>query len=425
MKRLSPIDRRRVNALGRRREERRLRRLRALKSRATVAAGAVPFSRLLASFAPRRDLSRFLPRAQKGIRIPTVFSFIENPEETLKAIQNFAGELNARPASVVWVDQSGSKKIDLCAESVAGVLAEEARKRFGTRFNGVFPTDPEQQEIIRATGMPRYLGLVRGEAGGYEKFDLKRGRKSPARAHRSTEKEVTTGTIVEYLNRCLRHYEWELDSDTEDIFGEIVGEVIANAEDHSGTADWWIAGYLRQPLTHGDCHLVVFNFGETIYDSLRSLPPSSRLRSDIESRVERHTRAGLFQKSAWTPEDLWTVYALQEAVSRYNDQPNFLGHRGMGTVKMIEFFQSVAPSDPRMCVLSGRTHILFDGTYRMGYQHMSGGGRRRVIAFNRENNLDLAPDPRYVRHLKRGFPGTLISLSFNFDKSHLDQIGRR
>jgi hypothetical protein len=62
-----------------------------------------------------------------------------------------------------------------------------------------------------------------------------------------------------------------------------------------------------------------------------------------------------------------------------------------------------------MAILSGKTHILFDGTYQMA-PDASG---RNVIAFNAQNDLSSKPDPKYVRNLGGdGFPGTVISIRF-------------
>ena len=62
-----------------------------------------------------------------------------------------------------------------------------------------------------------------------------------------------------------------------------------------------------------------------------------------------------------------------------------------------------------MAMLSGDTHILFDGTYRMGPDSTG----RDVLAFNQSNSLAEPPDSNYVRHLQGvRFPGTVVSIRF-------------
>ena len=74
---------------------------------------------------------------------------------------------------------------------------------------------------------------------------------------------------------------------------------------------------------------------------------------------------------------------------------------------MIDFFlklgrQAKDFEKPKMILLSGSTHILFDGKYRLQAQEFS-GGNRQVIAFNKDNDLQQRPDSDYVRSLKGFF----------------------
>jgi hypothetical protein len=225
------------------------------------------------------------------------------------------------------------------------------------------------------------------------------------------------------VNDCLARYGFTLGPEIAGYLSSLVGEVIGNAEDHSSRGEWWMAAYLHQgsDVDYGDCHLTIFNLGKTLSETLQQLPADSLLRRNINSLVETHTKFHFFGPS-WTEENLWTLYALQEGVSRYNIEVDSLGYRGIGTVDMIEFFQRLGQSEktqPRMCVVSGKTHINFDNRYTMRPQKTQSGETRRIIAFNKENDLERPPETGYVAGLHRFFPGTLISLRFYLDKKHL------
>lgn len=120
------------------------------------------------------------------------------------------------------------------------------------------------------------------------------------------------------------------------------------------------------------------------------------------------------------------MYALQGGVSRKNAGKDHVGDYGQGTADLIEFFQELgqtagAEAVPKMCVLSGHTIVQFDGRYCM--QRVENElGVWRIIAFNKENSLDLPPDPESVRHLPSYFPGTLISMRFYLDPEYLHAI---
>ena len=74
-----------------------------------------------------------------------------------------------------------------------------------------------------------------------------------------------------------------------------------------------------------------------------------------------------------------------------------------------------------MTIISGNTHIMFDGTYNLS-EKKTKNGNIQVIAFNKENDLRKRPDPNYVKLLKNRFPGVIISLEFYLDKMYLDKL---
>jgi len=315
------------------------------------------------------------------------------------------------------------------AESVMSVLAMEAR-RFGIHINGYFPKSPEQKDIVRAAGIPRALGFVADLPEGFKELSLFQGRRTPRPGAASTAKELVITKSVEYLNECFGQFDHEFTADGADLYGSLLGETIGNAEDHSGREEWWMSGYLRMvpEQEYGECHITIFNFGDTIFQSLQKLPSASLLRRHIEDLVDHHRKGRLFVRSRWTAESLWTVYALQGGVSRFNAGVEELGHRGNGTVKMINFFldlgqSQAAPTPPRMSILSGSTQITFDGTYELQAEHTPDGQQQPVIAFNAANDLRRPPDSKYVRRIKDFFPGTLVNMRFYLDRKHLDQVG--
>jgi hypothetical protein len=174
---------------------------------------------------------------------------------------------------------------------------------------------------------------------------------------------------------------------------------------------------------------VLFNFGDTIYESLNRPDTSEELKKQIRDLANEHRSRGFFAILTkyfdvlfpiWQEESLWTLYALQEGVSRFRFKPDG-SDRGNGTVRMIDFFSDLASGEPQMALISGRTHILFDGTYRTSSVQI-GSETRKVIAFNASNSLLERPDPKYVRSLQYHFPGTLVSLKFQLRRVDLARV---
>ena len=121
----------------------------------------------------------------------------------------------------------------------------------------------------------------------------------------------------------------------------MVGEILTNAEEHSSLKKWHIIGYLSQEGISGpgQCQLAIFNFGKTIYETLTEQDACDIVRGQMEKLSDLHERKGFFGHY-WTKESLWTLYSLQEGVSRFASRDREYS-RGMGTVKMIDFFQKL------------------------------------------------------------------------------------
>ena len=418
----NPRDLRRQRCLHRKRERRRVKRLRQKRGQKRTGKRTVLPALLDYVF---RHTGGYIPRSsgeKYHLRCPRNFSFIDKPQDTLRAFTSFTSACVASGIKSIYVNQQHCDFIDHCAESVLTAMALEA-KRSQITFSGHFPDDPQQREIVLATGMAGTLGVPLPQPSGFLSFPLFRGQGGPQEARVSSLGEVTSTKFTDYINRCLARYGFELSREARRYLSTLVAEVIGNAEDHGGQRNWWIAGYLRQRTDqeYGDCHVTVFNIGETIASSLQKLPLGVPLRRRIERLVSQQKRRQLFGRG-WTEEGLWTLYAMQEGVSRYNIEAE-MGHRGQGTAQLIEFFQElgqsgVAKTSPKMCLVSGNTHILFTRKYTIKDQKV-GKESRRIIAFNKKNDLKDRPDPKYVRHLNMRFPGTLISLRFYLDEEHL------
>lgn len=234
---------------------------------------------------------------------------------------------------------------------------------------------------------------------------------------RNFERDKAATVLVDYFSKVLKKHGYELGEEGRPHFARLITEVIANAEEHGG--HWYARGFSHPSRGQDDeCHIVIFNFGPTIYESLSHESTAKSMRDDVTRLVQAHMKKGFF-KLSWNEECLWTLYALQQGVSRYKGEPKGRT-RGNGTIEMIEAFSALASTPQKMCIVSGSAYILFDGKYtlkekRVGFFDTP----RKFIAFNDQNDLESAPNPDYVYKLKGFFPGTIISLRFPLNDEHL------
>ena len=409
------------------RERRRVKR-QAMRPKRSIApsptrrTAATAGSAILDYYADKAGITRPYIHARSDGRVvaPSVFSFTENPEATLRTIADLVAAALNPSIEEISIDHKSCEAIGLGAQAVASVLAEQAYEHCNKTLGGLLPEDEDQRKIVLSVGMPHILGVSASQPD-FRVFKLFRGKKPRvAKAHSSLADEATT-KLVKYLDDCLKQFSHSLTFEGRKKCSDLVGEVIANAQEHSGRREWWIAAYLQYDHLSrlGDCRLTIFNLGDSIADSLRSLPHTSKLRKQIVARVRRQHRSWLVRGP---PRDaLWTLHAMQGRVSRRNDGSEVIGDSGQGTVEMIETFQYLSGDEnAAMCILSGRTRLTFDGTYKM--QPAASG--RRTIAFNEANRLAEAPDKRYVKFLDRGFPGTVLSLQFVLQEELLRSAAR-
>lgn len=422
MKYLSPDDLRRMLNVWRRRNRRTMKRRHRPKKKSLRIKRS---SDILTYCAARWGVKsrKGGTRRYRLLHFPKYFSFLADPNNSIRSLKRFVEYCSCRSTGGISVLQNECAYIGHDAESVANALAAEADRTLKMNFVGRFPPNQEIRDIALATGMHKYVGVDLPMPDGFETFELTHG----GRGLMPDKNSIGTN-LIEYVDRCLRRYHFALTNSEQAALGAVIGEVLGNAEEHSGRRDWWISGYLRQASdrNYGDCHITIFNFGDTLAESLQRLPPNARLRADIEEAVAYHSQKRFFTRD-WTEESLWTLYALQEGVSRRNTDPVIVGHHGQGLPDMIEFFQTIGRIEndealPSMFLLSGSTKISFLDRYKMKPMLMADGTTRRVLAFNDENNLDLPPSKEAVQKLEEFFPGTLVGMDFFFDPAYLKRI---
>lgn len=285
------------------------------------------------------------------------------------------------------------------------------------------PVTSSMHKLLVNSGVVEHLieplNLPASLRQGVHKFKLvKGGLTSPLE---SARKEIVSSRLAAYFANCMRTAGFELKKHALGLLSSIVSEVLDNAELH-GNADgrWYAIGYFNPDAENAidsSCHIVLFNFGDSLYQSLRRPDGPQELRRKLKELSSRHERGLLNRASELRKSTLWSLYALQEGVSRLSQADGEVA-RGSGTVDMIRFFSELSSVDQRMAIVSGDAYILSDGSYLPRKDR----NNDTVLAFNADNDLNKAPDSKYVRALEQRFPGTLISLRFPFSAEHLEKL---
>ncbi len=371
------------------------------------------------------------------LKIPKVFSIIENPEESLDVIFTLSSISRKPGIAGVTFDHSECEKMDLCASALLDVVTLALNLEWKSRskkakLEGVYPVNTRIRKLLQCTGLLSNLGFParKQDVESFIRMPLIAGRKKIERLYRGGSDHVTAvQRLIEYLDNCFNVAGYTLNVSGQQMVSEWAGEIISNAEEHSGEDAWWVIAYmdLSAEGVDGECQFVVFSFGKSIYQTMYESDPNTTQMKAIKSLVEQHSKRNFFRIfgiRSYNESDLWTLYALQEGVSRFK---GFEGgvDRGTGTVAMIETFQSLGCSldssmQPKMTILSGTTQIVFDGKYSLKAVPTREGQLQQIIAFNEQNDLGTAPDIENVHSIRNHFPGTLIAFKFFIDKNNLD-----
>ena len=355
------------------------------------------------------------------IKIPREFCFIRNPEQTLEVLKQINYFFDKTKIEEIFFDYSECELLGLDASVVTDVIVIDGLKYrkhldIPSKLNGNFPKTNSAIQVFINSGLLKHLDI----SDGVE--DPLVERLEPFVKNKSSLD--LTNEVILYYQKCLQRNGYELTSKGIDKFNNLVGEIIDNLGNHSGEdGDWFVSGHFAQRENNelGKGTLTFISFGNTIYESLKEPTVSPIIKKKLDAHTKCHKK--LFEIGSWDEETSWTVFALQYKISRFNSKAD--PDRGTGTIKFIQNFSILGKTfendKPLMTILSGNTHILFDGTYNLKSKIVR-NKEIPVIAFNKENDLRKRPDKKVVKLLKNKFPGTIITVEFFVDRRYLKSI---
>lgn len=355
-------------------------------------------------------------KAQEDVKLPNNFSLTNNPDEVIMTIKRVASFFQQDRDLTLRVSCKDVTDMDLSALIVLDVIIVKGmnyirRKGFSCTVGGDMPSNQEIFRLFTYSGLPKHLqAIIPSTNKAVETLD-------PFAAKDDTNLE--THRIIEYYDKCLNHNGFKLNNKGKAYLSSLINEIVDNARIHSGLKKrFYCGGFYDHEARRGQ--LAIISFGNSMYESLNGESTNLIIKEQIKKHVHQQKQFFSFN---YNEEMSWTVFALQYKISRLNNSAS--PDRGTGTIKFIEAFSKIGRAsnhdDPKMCLVSGNTHILFDGTYNLKDETVN-GQKVKVIAFNKENSLKKKPDQNYVKKMAEKFPGVVINVEFYMDASHLDKF---
>lgn len=370
---------------------------------------------------------------QQKIEIPKSFSLFENAEEAIYLLRHTYTLCKNPKIKKIIFDHSKCIDLELSASTIMDIIVlavDKYRQKLNNPldFEGDLPHNRKTRDILLASGLPYHLkadSLMHCDEDHVERFETIKGEHSMS----ANKADETATKLTIYFNKCLKTQSMELNDEGKRVLGRILGEVISNCEIHGGeSSTWYTQGHyqIKEDNSYGEMQLLFLNLGETIYEGLKSRLTSLETKQKLYSMMKKQRQ---YISSSWDEEMIYTVFALQEGISRLRDK-NIEGYeaRGSGTVSMIEMFYDIGKSQnglkPQMTIVSGNTQIIFTDNYKMRTVTFTDDevfetGEKRIIAFNDENNIYAPANPHNVIKMKQYFPGTVISLRFYLDSRYI------
>ena len=368
----------------------------------------------------------------RELKVPSDFSIISNPVESYQFLRQLSSCIYYQSCRQLWIDYVNCSKCDLTTQVFLDSILIDYSKFLDScnranvekylrldSFGGKNINDSKLRSMIYSVGSPVELLNRPVKFSNIIPFRLRHidGEKTVKKL-RLGQKEIDTSDLIQYVIDCLSRFGKTLSQQARQDLGNVIGETISNAEEHSSLHNRYLIGYMEETHSeeshYGILNLVMMNTGNTIYETFKYPNEDGPINYDCISQMkalsDRFNKRNLFRPNSFTEENLWTLYSLQGGVSRI---PPSVRKRGNGTIEFINSFFSLKGAmdvDPisKMSIISGHTQIDFDGNYKIIKSKNELGESISRVTFNSTNSLNDKPDSNYVYHIKHYFPGTII-----------------
>jgi hypothetical protein len=383
------------------------------------------------------DLPKKNKKTGLTLTIPEDFSLLSNPEQVLGIIAQLGHLEKLKVINHIHIDHSAMVNDDLAAEillgqAVAYNLSIRESKGGKLKVDGKYPEDRDKIRLLNSVGIVKEIKDNTVSCNNNEpEEDLDNSNSEKVKIYKRCglmheELDIHMGDqkgraiigFQDHINNCLSTIERQLTGDAVQELGEYIGEIIGNAEDHSGTSYWHIYGYLDHTNPEKIySEVVIYSLGKSISETFLDKRNVDLVFSQVEPYIKLHRKS--FSKSV-----LITVQALQQFVSSKRDEDVT---RGQGTIDLLNFFDIISKECvelngggvAKLTIISGDVKIDIDGKYLPKVDPSTG---KESIYFNEQNSPMFPPDKNYVKQMKNTyFPGTIIAIKFPLKDSALIQ----
>lgn len=380
--------------------------------------------------------------AKAELKVPESLSFVDYPDETIQFVHDLANSLlNCSSHTIINFEKC--KKLSISAVTIMQIIVQEffkfrddfnqnnfikTAKRVRIKqskiidvnmmlqaneiINEIWVDDDNEEEQQKIDDRYMTLGLLTGS----------RLRVSP----REDKKGIISREVSQFVDESIQEFGFKLGAQGQNYLINLVGEILGNAEDHSAHSNYFVNGVaFRRERKDSDLevelNLSIINFGYSIFDGLVQMAKKNRKQQhQIDNLFEIHQQKMKSQnRKDLSKESLYTLYALQQGVSRlkYEDDG-----RGNGTMNFIRNFIRLGVaknenSQSNLSVISGHSIVQCNNDYE---PYPKPGSTMYELSLNKRKELASLPDKGMVKHISMKFPGTILQVKVLMNQQNFE-----
>jgi hypothetical protein len=374
-------------------------------------------------------------REYYNISVPKIFDLSTEPELVLDFIEKLKKDLSHEIAYNIHIDHSKTEKINLDAsylfDKTIKDYSEYWRKlHIKIQITGTASDNIEVNNFLLSFGILAELNITNHQLFPnladrdytskyitYKKYGT--SYKSYLAGNASTE-------LVTYFDNCFKENKLKIKEDAKTSLVDCFGEIIKNAEEHSGEnpTEWVVLGCYAK-FNHS-CSFSIINYGNSFYESLADNKSTAQeVLQQVSTVIFNHNNVikKLMLDKELYKQVIYTYMAIQDGISSKRSGSGKASTRGQGIMDVMQFIDQIrnkTNQETHLSIISGNTFLNIDYKYPL-VEKKKGKNQetRRIMYLNNENSFLNPPDLKKLNSIKSKFPGVIFSGYFIIDHDYL------